>query len=56
MLIQREFKAGTSEFAKRVAVEDQGRLVRDRLALLKQCVIAGKDASASAQPYLYNLH
>ncbi len=56
MLVQREFKAGTSEFAKRVAPEDQGRLVRDRLALLKACVINGKDTPAATQPYLYNLH
>lgn len=56
MLIQREFKAGQTEFAKRVAPEDQGRLVRDRLYLLKQCVISGKDADAGKEPYLYNLH
>ena len=35
MLVQREFKAGSSDFAKRVLPEDQARLVRDRLYLLK---------------------
>lgn len=55
-MVQREFKAGKSEFSKRVAPEDQARLVRDRLYLLKSCVLAGKDASASSEPYLYHLH
>lgn len=56
MLVQRELKAGQTEFAKRVAPEDQGRLVRDRLYLLKQCILAGKDTDAAKEPYLYNLH
>lgn len=56
MLIQREFKAGQSEFAKRVAPEDHGRLVRDRLYLLKQCVLAGKDLDSVKEPYMYHLH
>ena len=56
MLVQRELKGGKSEFAKRVAPEDQGRLVRDRLYLLKACVINGKDVEATAEPYLYALH
>ncbi len=56
MLVQREIKAGTSDFAQRIATEDKGRLVRDRLYLLKQCVIAGKDADATREPYLFNLH
>ena len=34
-LVQREFKAGSTDFAKRVLPEDQARLVRDRLYLLK---------------------
>jgi hypothetical protein len=54
MLVQREFVAGKSEFSKRVAPEDQARLVRDRLYLLKACVLTGKDADK--EPYLYNLH
>jgi hypothetical protein len=54
MLVQREFKAGSSDFAKRVSQEDQARLVRDRLSLLKACVITGKDTQGEA--YLYNLH
>jgi len=55
MLVQREFKAGATDFAKRVAVEDQNRLVRDRLYLLKACILGSKDADAKAEPYLYNL-
>jgi hypothetical protein len=54
MLVQRELKAGQTDFAKRVAPEDQGRLVRDRLALLKTCVITGKDEGK--EPFLYSLH
>lgn len=54
MLVQRELRAGVSDFAKRVTPDDQGRLVRDRLYLLKKCVIAGKDDDK--EPYLYNLH
>jgi hypothetical protein len=56
MLIQRELKAGTSEFAKRVAADDAARLVRDRLHLLKTCLVNGADADAAKEPYLYNLH
>ena len=56
MLVQRELKKGGSDFAKRVATEDQGRLVRDRLYLLKACVINGKDVDVAKEPYLYNLH
>lgn len=56
MLVQRELKRGSSEFAKRVAGDDQGRLVRDRLYLLKACVINGKDVDSIKEPYLYNLH
>lgn len=56
MLVQREIKAGASDFAQRIATEDKGRLVRDRLYLLKQCVIAGKDADSTKEPYLFNLH
>lgn len=55
MLVQRELKGNNTEFAKRVAPEDQGRLVRDRLALLKACVINGKDIDGTKEPYLYNL-
>ena len=54
MMVQRELKAATSDFAKRVAPEDAGRLVRDRLFLLKSCIIAGKDTHA--EPFLYHLH
>ena len=54
MMVQRELKAASSEFAKRVAPEDAGRLVRDRLFLLKSCVIAGKDTPS--EPFLYHLH
>ena len=56
MLVQRELKSGKTEFAKRVAPEDQGRLVRDRLFLLKACVIRGKDMDGQKEPFLYNLH
>ena len=56
MLVQREFKANTSAFAQRVAPEDQARLVRDRMFVLKQCILSGKDADAKSEPYLYNLH
>lgn len=56
MLIQREFKQGTSSFSKRVSADDQARLVRDRLYVLKQCVLAGKDTDAGKEPYLYHLH
>jgi hypothetical protein len=56
MLIQREFKAGSTDFAKRVTSDDQARLVRDRLALLKSCMLTGKDADPKHEPYLYNLH
>ena len=54
MLVQRDFRSGSSEFAKRVAPEDQARLVRDRMFLLKQCLLAGKDDASEA--YLYRLH
>jgi len=54
MMVQRELKAGSSDFAKRVESDDAGRLVRDRLFLLKTCIIAGKDTHA--EPYLYHLH
>ena len=54
MLVQRELKAGKSEFAKRVAPEDAARLVRDRLFLLKNCIISGKDTPS--EPFLYHLH
>ena len=53
MMVQRELKKGESEFAKRVLPEDQARLVRDRLFLLKICVVNKKD---SDEPYLYSLH
>jgi hypothetical protein len=56
MLVQRDLKLGASEFAKRIAPEDQNRLVRDRLYLLKKCLLNGKDADAKSEPYLYNLH
>ena len=65
MLVSRELKAGTSDFAKRVAEEDKRRLVRDAFGKLKMCVIAGgefdagaKDATAKMPnlgPYLYTL-
>jgi hypothetical protein len=55
MVVQRELKAGKSDFAKRVAPEDMGRLVRDRLYLLKACVINGKDVDSAKEPYLYHL-
>lgn len=54
MMVQRELKAGASGFAKRVESADAGRLVRDRLFLLKNCVISGKDTHA--EPFLYHLH
>ena len=53
MMVQRELKKGESEFAKRVLPEDQARLVRDRLFLLKMCVVNKKD---SDEPFLYSLH
>jgi hypothetical protein len=53
MMIQRELKKGESEFAKRVEPLDQARLVRDRLFLLKMCVVNKKD---SDEPFLYSLH
>ena len=56
MLIQREFKVGTSAFSQRVSSDDQARLVRDRMYLLKQCVLSGKDTDATKEPYLYHLH
>ena len=36
--------------------DEVGRLVRDRLYLLKACVINGKDVDSAKEPYLYNLH
>ena len=54
MLVQRELKAGKSDLAKRVAPEDAARLVRDRLFLLKNCIISGKDTPS--EPFLYHLH
>ncbi len=56
MLVQRELKAGSTEFAKRVSGDDQARLVRDRLFLLKKCVLTGKDTDAATEPYLYHLN
>ena len=54
MILQRELRQGTSEFAQRVEVNDQNRLVRDRLFLLKKCIIQGKDSEK--EPFLYALH
>lgn len=52
MLVSRELKAGSTEFAKRVAEDDKKRLVRDRFALLKLCI---EGADVQTIPYLYNL-
>ena len=56
MLVQREFRAGATDFAKRVLPDDRARLVRDRMYVLKACILSGKDADAKAEPYLYALH
>lgn len=52
MLTQRDMKSGHSDLAKRMEEVDKIRLVRDRFAALKACVVQGKDID---QPYLYKL-
>ena len=65
MMVSREFKANSTDMAKRVAEADKLRLVRDAFGKLKLCVMAGGEISAEAKdataklpnlgPYLYTL-
>ena len=48
MLVSRELKAGTSDFAKRVSEEDKRRVARDAFSKLKLCVLAGGEFDAAA--------
>jgi hypothetical protein len=65
MMVSRELKANTSDFAKRVSENDKRLLVRDAFGKLKMCILSGgefvpedKDATSKLPnlgPFLYNL-